>query len=193
MTPSDFFVCAYSVYFYVVGSHQTYDNGFRIGLYGDIRVSGQGQIFDADDITDLHLSDIDHYLIDQGCRVCHIGNLVQILLQNAFCDLFMVYKDNLCNGMNFLVADQCLELDRIDLSGYRVIINIFDQDIVCGSVDIQHNLAAFVVCLQQFLDISFYHLNWNGFFHLSAEYIADNVSFSSESFCLYIQTSLFSF
>ena len=54
--------------------------------------AARGQIFDADDITDLHLSDIDHYLIDQGCRVCHVGNLVQILLQNAFCDLFMVLQ-----------------------------------------------------------------------------------------------------
>ena len=68
-----FLFCFFGIFcrcFYVMGSHQTYDNGFRIGLYGDIRVSsGPGQIFDADDITDLHLSDIDHYLIDQGCRV----------------------------------------------------------------------------------------------------------------------------
>ncbi len=176
-----------------MGCHQAYNNGFRIRFYCDIRISGQGQIFDTDHIADLHLSHINRYLINQGCRVCHVGNLIQILLQNAFCDLFMVYKNNFCNGMNFLVADQCLELDRIDLSGYRVIINILDQDIVCGSIDFQHNLATFVVCLQQFLDISFYHLNRDGFFHLSAEYIADNVSFSSESFCFYIQTSLFSF
>ena len=64
---------------------------FRIGLYGDIRVSGQDRSLTQDDSTDLHLSDIDHYVIDQGCRGVPCRQPpVGSSCQNAFCNLFMV-------------------------------------------------------------------------------------------------------
>ena len=105
----------------------------------------------------------------------------------------MVLEDNLSNGMNLLIAYQRLEIYLYNLICHCIIVNFLDQDIVDFAFYIQHNLSALGLGLQQTIHVFLFHLNRNGALNLLAKYVACYIAFSSESLCLNIHASFFSF
>ena len=71
-----------------------YGYNIRLGicLERNIRIPGDGKIFDFQDVSGLHVSHINFNFVQQMGRIRFVGDLVQQLLHNAGVDFFMVSR-----------------------------------------------------------------------------------------------------
>ena len=116
-----------------------------------------------------------------------------MLFHNTLGHLIMVQQDDLRHGMDHLAADQSLEVDFHNLVFQMVDIYFLDQNVHVLAVHIELDTAALAARLQKTLQRISFDLYGNGTFNPLAEHVAGHIAFPSQSLCLHIHASLFSF
>src|SRR5699024_9281239 len=105
---------------------------------------------------------------------------MQHLLRNSGSELLQVDQVYFCSRMYLLALYKRLEINLIDVALQRIIINFLDQCVVCPAFQLQHNLSALALFLEQTLNCALLHLERYGLFHLTAENNARNKSLTSK-------------
>ena len=116
-----------------------------------------------------------------------------MLLHDTFRHLVVIQQNDLRHGMDHLAAYQSLKINFHNLIFQMINIYFLDQNVHVLAVHIELDTAALAACLEKTLQRISFDLYGNGTFNPLAEHVAGHITFPSQSLCLHIHASLFSF